>query len=572
MKADEKSSGPSRQKPLRLWPGVIIVSFQFFFRFVIPFFVSSDTALITGVFAGILGGFAVVIWWGFFSRAPGIERWGAILLITASMIATSFMLDNSIATANMGLMYIIFSIPFISLAFVIWAVSSRNLSLVPRRLTMILTIILSTGSWIFLRTDGMDAELHHEIKWRWAKSAEERLMAKNINETNEIPAATSVSGNGAYWPGFRGPDRNSIVHGLQIRTDWSVAKPEEIWRRPIGPGCSSFAVHGGLFYTQEQLGEYEIVSCYDLETGKPVWKHRDEARFYDSHAGAGPRSTPTLAGDRIYTLGATGILNVLNAADGSVIWSLNAAAQNDVKALTWGFTGSPLVLNDEVIISLSGKLAAYNAADGKLKWSGPDGGYSYSSPHLITIDGVSQILLMSAKGATSIEPERGEVLWKYDWQVEVRILQPAVIGDGDLLLADETKGVSRVKVSHTNGEWSAKELWTSSEMKLNFNDFVFHKGYAYGFDGPRIECIDINNGKPQWRGSPYRGWLLLLADQDLLLVLTEKGELALVEANPGKFSELGRVPAIKGKTWNHPALGGNVLLVRNNLEMAAFRL
>jgi outer membrane protein assembly factor BamB len=359
---------------------------------------------------------------------------------------------------------------------------------------------------------------------------------------------------------------------LKIRTDWSVAKPEEIWRSPVGPGCSSFAVNGNLFYTQEQLGEYEIVSCYNLSNGKPVWKHRDKARFYDSHAGAGPRSTPTLAGDNVYTLGATGILNVLKASDGSVIWSRDAAGENDVKVLNWGFTGSPLVINDAVIVSLSGKLAAYDAVNGNLMWSGTDGGSSYSSPHQITIDGVPQIIIMSDSGAISVDPKAGKTLWRYDWQIGNRILQPAVIEEGDLLLAGETKGVSRIRISNTEGKWNVKELWRSAEMKVNFNDFIIHKGYAYGFDGPRIGCLDLTDGKTKWRGYPYRGWLLLLADQDILLVLTEKGGLAVVDANPEKFTELAQFPAIKGKTWNHPALASEILLVRNNLEMAAFRL
>jgi outer membrane protein assembly factor BamB len=346
-----------------------------------------------------------------------------------------------------------------------------------------------------------------------------------------------------------------------------------MWRRPIGPGCSSFAVLGNLLYTQEQRGEYEVVSCYDLKNGEPVWIHRDEARFYDSHAGPGPRSTPTIVGGRLYTLGATGILNVLDAGNGSPIWSRNAASDNAVEVLPWGFTSSPLIVGDAVIVALSGKLAAYDSANGKPLWSGSDGGPSYSSPHPMTIGGVFQVLLMSKEGAVSVEPSSGQKLWNYSWSTDDRILQPALISDGDLLLSgDGFKGIRRIRVSHNQGEWAVEELWKSRQMKLNFNDFLIHEGHAYGFDGPRIACINIEDGKRTWKGSRYGGWLLLLADQDLLLVLSEKGELALVPAVPDQFTELSRFPAIKGKTWNHPVLAGDILVVRNAQEMAAFRL
>jgi len=572
MGINKKSTQSTQQKPLRVWPGVVIVILQWLIRFIIPGFAHEDIVTQIGVFGGLIGGFAIVVWWAFFSRVPRFERWIAIVLMIVSLVLTSQFLDKSIETAMVGMMFMIYSIPVLSLAFVIWAVASRNLSTGLRRVTMVATILISTGFWAFLRTDGMDAEAHHDFAWRWAKSAEERLPAQNGNIKISVPLDSASMAKEAEWPGFRGGNRDGIIHGVRINTDWVKSAPVEIWHRSIGPGCSSFAVQGNLLYTQEQRGEKEMVTCYKLSTGEPVWSHSDKARFWDSHAGAGPRSTPTLAGGRVYTLGATGILNVLNAADGSVVWSRNAASDAKIKVLPWGFTSSPLVVDNSVIVALSGKLAAYDITNGKPIWFGSDGGNSYSSPHFVTINGVQQVILMSHSGALSVEPGSGKQLWKYAWPVEDRILQPAMISAGDFLFAGEAKGLSRVSVSSQNSKWSVKELWKSDEMILNFNDFMIHKGYAYGFDGPKIACIDIKNGKSMWRGNPYRGWLLLLADQDLLLVLTEKGDLALVRATPGQFKELARIRAIKGKTWNHPVLVGDILLVRNSLAMAAFRL
>jgi outer membrane protein assembly factor BamB len=566
----EISAESLKSEQLRLLPGVVIVALQWVIRFVIPIFAPKVMAL--GVFGGLLGGLAVLVWWLFFSKASRVERWGAILLIIAALTATSFFLDKSIATANMGLMFIIYSVPVMCLAFVAWAVATRGLSLFPRRVTMVITIILASGIWIFLRTNGMTGDGRHDLAWRWAQTDEDRLLAQSGSGPLSLPEAQPKEAFNTEWPGFRGINRDGTVHGVKISTGWSLSPPVEMWRRPVGPGCSSFAVHGNLLYTQEQRGEYEVVSCYYLTNGQPVWQHKDKARFYDSHAGAGPRSTPTLEGSRIYTLGATGILNVLDANGGSVIWSRDAASETGVKVLNWGFTSSPLVVGDVVIVALSGKLAAYDTQSGKPLWFGPDGGSSYSSPQLFTINGVSQALLMSNKGAVSVDPESGKILWEYPWEVQDRILQPSLIENGDLLLCAENKSIRRITVSGGPDKWMTSEGWTSSGIMVNFNDFVIHKGYAYGFDGPAMVCIDLRDGKRMWRGARYRGFLLLLADQNLILVLSEKGELALVQADPHHFNELSLFPAIKGKTWNHPVLAGNILVVRNAQEMAAFRL
>jgi outer membrane protein assembly factor BamB len=226
-----------------------------------------------------------------------------------------------------------------------------------------------------------------------------------------------------------------------------------------------------------------------------------------------------------------------------------------------------------VIVATSGILAAYDARTGTRRWVGPEGSEGYTSPQLATIDGVTQVLLMTGSGLSSVTPADGKLLWTHAWQ-GYPIVQPSLTPDGGILIAaNERSGTRRVAVSRGPGGWSAQESWTSNGLKPWFNDFVVHEGHAFGFDGTILACIDLATGTRKWKGGRYGGGqLVLLPDQDALLVISEEGELALVSATPDQFREIARVPAIEGKTWNHPVIAGTVLLVRNGQEMAAFRL
>ena len=239
---------------------------------------------------------------------------------------------------------------------------------------------------------------------------------------------------------------------MRIETDWSKSPPVELWRRPIGPGWSSFAVRGDLLYTQEQRGDDEVVACYNATTGKPVWTHRDATRFFESNGGAGPRGTPTLRDDRVYAFGATGIVNALDAGNGAVVWSRNAASDTGAEVPTWGFSSSPLMVDDVVIVAASGRLVAYDLASGNPRWVAKTGGVSYSSPQLMTIDGVTQVLMLSSVGAISVAPADGKRLWEHPWQ-GFPIVQPALTADGDVLIATSgDSGTRRIAVAHGPGD------------------------------------------------------------------------------------------------------------------------
>ena len=238
-------------------------------------------------------------------------------------------------------------------------------------------LLLGCGALTLVRTDGITGDAIADFEWRWTPTAEQRLLARtteNLSPSRPAPAddapgtippsvegtvipaqpataitdaAPALSEHGLMrveWPGFRGSARDSVVRGARIETDWASNPPKELWRRPIGPGWSSFAVAGDRLFTQEQRGEDEIVSAYDLKSGEPVWTHRDAARFWESNAGAGPRATPTIDSGRVYTLGATGILNALDIRDGRVLWSRNAATDTGATIPDWGIASSPLAL------------------------------------------------------------------------------------------------------------------------------------------------------------------------------------------------------------------------------------
>jgi hypothetical protein len=220
----------------------------------------------------------------------------------------------------------------------------------------------------------------------------------------------------------------------------------------------------------------------------------------------------------------------------------------------------------------------YNAkSGGEPVWAAGNGQFSYSSPHPVTLNGGEQVLMATDVGLTAFYPSNGKVLWHHDWPLDhgtARIVQPARVGDADFLLGTGfSKGTQRLHVQPAGAGWTIEERWTSRAIKPYFNDLVVHKGYLYGFDNNFLTCVSLEDGSAKWKERGYgNGAILLLADQDLLLVLSEKGEAALIEASSNGRKELARFQAIEGKTWNHPVVAHGKLFVRNGEEAACYEL
>ncbi|MEM6797369.1 MAG: PQQ-binding-like beta-propeller repeat protein, partial [Acidobacteriota bacterium] len=417
---------------LRLWPGAVLLALLGISRLGVRNALEGFEGFSLAIQGTLGAGALIVLWWLFLSRAPWLERLGALAVLVGGLAASYFLRHESMGPHWLA----VYAVPTACAALVIGALASRGREPAARRLVMAALLVLTAGGWTLLRTTGIDGNHAADFQWRWSPTAEAQMLTDgNLEpaiaaprEAAEDPALAAA----AQWPGFRGAARDGVVRGLEIETDWQASPPRELWRRPVGPGWSSFAVLGDRIFTHEQRGEEETVSAYRLDSGEPVWRHADPVRFFESNAGAGPRATPAVAEGRVFSYGATGILNALDAATGAVLWSRDVAAEAEAKLPSWGFSSSPLVTDGLVIVDARG-LFAYDVATGEPRWRGPSGAVHYTSPQIFTVDGVRQVVFTGGEETVGLAIDDGSRLWGYEWP-GFTMVQPAQAEDGDLLV------------------------------------------------------------------------------------------------------------------------------------------
>jgi outer membrane protein assembly factor BamB len=433
--------------------------------------------------------------------------------------------------------------------------------------------------------------------WVWTPKAEDQIKTYLTSRTTKdlsVVAEDIFQSTDSDFPELLGKGRTAQIDRYALSANWDEKPPQLLWRHPVGLGWSSFAIVGNAAVNLEQRDDHECVVCYDVRTGSELWSHGEKLRFNHEH-GDGPRTTPSIYDGRVYSFGATGVLTCVDFKSGKLIWKQSVFDDPAKQNLLFGMSGSPLVHDGMVVVTPGagegGSAIAFDAKNGSEVWRCGAEPASYSSPVAVSLCGLTQILSFNGAGLQSYS-EEGQSLWLQPWVTQgdsrVNVAQPVVLSQDQIVDATGTdpdgnpwakvlissgydKGTALLKIRRTADQWSSEVLWESKQLKSKLSNFIVHANHAYGFDNGILACLDLKNGERTWKRGRYGHGKMLLV-QDKLLILAESGEVVLVKATPDAHQELTKFEALSSKTWNNIALAGDILIVRNDREAAAFRL
>lgn len=515
---------------------------------------------------------------------PGLIAQGLLAFnLVAIVVARLWIAYQDIALANL-----ITGGGVIACGLVLWTwfVVFSDHRFVVRVLTVVLSGALLVTAFAIVREIRFDGEMIPTIYWRWEPVAD-RTLSTPVPQDPYLDATFEIAEEIGF-PQFLGPDRNAYLHSVKLARDWKKHPPRERWRIKIGAGWSGFVAHSGLAITLEQRGENEFVTAYEVDTGEIVWSHGVETRHDEVMGGVGPRSTPTIEGERVYALGATGRLRCLDFRTGKLIWEddlrkRSGALDDDATLVQWGRSNSPLIYREKVIVPLGGKtksaisLVAYDKESGDVLWTGGEQQISYSSPTVGNLGGRDHIVIVNESSVAGHDPNSGQELWRFQWtgrsNADASVSQAHILPNDQIFISKGYQaGAKLLQISSRNNQYTADLLWENPKaLKTKFTNCALIGDYAYGLSDSTLECVNWKTGKSQWKKGRY-GQGQILGVGDTLLVQAEQGYVALVDASPEKSLELGRIDALSDKTWNNPCIYHNHLLVRNGVEAVCYEL
>lgn len=367
------------------------------------------------------------------------------------------------------------------------------------------------------------------------------------------------------WPHWRGPQRNGISAEKDWLDKWPANGPAKAWKAQVGLGFSSFVIAQGRVFTLGHAEGQDTVWCLDAATGKVVWKHSYPAELGDKYYEGGTTGTPTVAGDRVFTLSRWGDAFCFEAASGKIVWSKNVQKETGAPLPDWGFTGAPLVHENVLVLNVGDAGLALDQATGKIAWKSGNKPAGYSTPLPIQRDGQWLALIGNGSSYVAVNPRDGKEAWRARWVTEygVNASDPIVDGDRMFLSTGYGKGAGLFKL----GTGTPETLWTNKKLRTQLNAAVLFKGHLYGVDGDTtqkaaLKCLDFATGEEKWAQSNFGSGGVIVAD-DKLIALSGTGELSVAPATSTGFNPTSRAQVLGGKCWTAPVLANGRIYCRN---------
>jgi outer membrane protein assembly factor BamB len=420
-------------------------------------------------------------------------------------------------------------------------------------------------------------------RWSHNRLDDDPALAAELQGARLIESSEPTTSPGD-WPQWRGPKRDGVSLETALEFAWADAGPKMLWDAKAGEGYSSFAVASGRVYTILQEEENEAIVCWDAEMGQEKWRFRYPAHLVNRW-GSGPRSTPTIDGDRVYTVGGTGVFHCLNAATGTKVWRHDLLEEFNAKNLTWGVAYSPLIEGNLVLTNPGGpdgkSIVAFDKISGDIAWKAYDDSASYSSPIAVDAAGRRQLIFFTGSGVVGLTPAEGKTLWNFPWKngTDVNAATPIAfsarigetVNDYVFVSCGYGKGCCLLKLIPAGDGVDALRVYETARMGNHFSTCVRLGEQLYGFDESHLTCMDLLTGKIRWKQGRFGKGSLTIAD-GRLVIMGESGRLAVADATPDEYRETASFQFSENKCWTVPVIANGRLYLRDEQRIVCYDL